>query len=156
MSGPAAPARGPAQDDSDPAASPAPTLDEVRRRLPELSRAALLAGHAELAAALSQAHVLACGGGSLTLAASPAKSATLADPARLNTLRGLLRRTFGHDLQIAVSATSAPEEPTDRIERYAKAMKHPLVQALLKDLDGDIIAREALTREEWLERFEKL
>src|SRR6185436_10803927 len=54
--------------------SPPPKLDDLRRRWPELARAALLQGQAVLAAALTSTSVVALDDGLLTIEVAPGRT----------------------------------------------------------------------------------
>jgi hypothetical protein len=58
---------------------------------------------------------------------------------------GALRATV-----VAPTASGGDE----RAKRWQAAQAHPFVRELIKRFEGDIISREAATREEWVRRLE--
>ncbi len=134
-----------------PAAS-VPTLDDLRRRWPELARAALLQGQAVLAAALTGTSVVALDAGVLTIEIAPGR--TPPPPDMDAQLQPYLASISAHGLRLAFIAAKAVEGD-DRTRRYQAAKAHPVIREFIKRFDGEVIRNDVVTRDEWQARVER-
>lgn len=134
-------------------ASPAPpSLEDLRRRWPELARTALLQGQAVLAAALTGTSVVALDNGVLTIEVAPGR--TPPPPDMDAQLQPYLASISAHGLRLAFIAAK-PADGDDRISRYHAAKAHPLIKEFIKRFDGEVIRNDVVTPDEWHSRVER-
>jgi hypothetical protein len=134
-----------------PAAVPQTFLFDVQQRWSEIAQTALRDGNALLAAELTASTPHLFAHGTLTIAGSAALVAR-GDSVTLTTIARYIMQVCGHRVQIALRSTAVSDDNNDRRERYRTAEQHPLIQALRKKFQADIVSREPITFEHWQTR----
>ncbi len=145
--------RSPARAAPPPDASPQALLPLLQARWGELPRIAMRDQQVELATALATSNPVALAVDLLTVEFAGAFSERFnSAPELQRILEALVELLAGRRLRV-VARRPGGSGADERGRRYQAAQANPLVKALLGRFGADIVAREMIARDDWLQRL---
>ena len=134
-------------------ASPQALLPALQARWGDLPRIAMRDQQVELATALATSSPVALAVDLLTVEFAGTFSERYSTAPELQrTLEGLVELLAGRRLRVAARRPGG-SGADERGRRYQAAQGNPLVKALLSRFGADIVAREMIARDDWLQRL---
>ena len=133
-------------------------LEELRARWGALGQVLLQMGAPLLAAALSDSLPLAVGGDQLTIEAPAGRVPLLTDPEQQRVVGNACLAAFGSRYRLVVKTRLVKGGPQpaitdERQRRYLAAQEHPIVRELMRRFEADLVGRELVDLQTWLQRL---